>query len=97
MEDYTPTLSEEERAARRAQRAEARRQKQRARRQRQLKQLLPFCLVLVILVGLLTAWGFQHQPEESGEEPAAPAAVVNTPWLLTRRTAASSRRKIRIR
>ena len=55
MEDYTPTLSEEERAARRAQRAEARRQKQRARRQRQLKQLLPFCLVLVILVGLLTA------------------------------------------
>ena len=66
MEDYTPTLSEEERAARRAQRAEARRQKQRARRQRQLKQLLPFCLVLVILVGLLTAWGFQHQPEESG-------------------------------
>ena len=75
MEDYTPTLSEEERAARRAQRAEARRQKQRARRQRQLKQLLPFCLVLVILVGLLTAWGFQHQPEESGEEPAAPAAV----------------------
>ena len=75
MEDYTPTLSEEERAARRAQRAEARRQKQRARRQRQLKQLLPFCLVLVILVGLLTAWGFQHQPEESGEEPAAPATV----------------------
>ena len=42
MEDYTPTLSEEERAARRAQRAEARRQKQRARRQRQLKQLLPY-------------------------------------------------------
>ena len=75
MEDYIPTLSEEERAARRAQRAEARRQKQQARRRRQLKQLLPFCLVLAILVGLLAAWAFQHQPETSADPPAAPVSV----------------------
>ena len=75
MEDYTPTLSEEERAARRAQRAEARRQKLQARRRRQLQQLLPVCLVLAILVGLLAAWAFQHQPAESSADAAAPVPV----------------------
>lgn len=79
MQDYTPTLSEEERAARRAQRAEARRQKQRARRRRQLQQLLPFCLVLAILVGLLAAWAFQHQPEEGSEDPTAVPVPVSQP------------------
>lgn len=77
MEDYTPTLSEEERAARRAQRAEARRQKQQARRRRQLQQLLPVCLVLVLLVGLLAAWAFQRQPEDSGTDDTVSPAPVN--------------------
>ena len=67
-QDYTPIISAEERAARRQQRAESRRRKQRARRMRQLRRLLPCLLLVVLVLGLVTAGaGLIH--------PAEPAPV----------------------
>ena len=48
-ERYTPILSDEERAALRAQRAARRKAAQEARRRRQIRQLLPVGAVLLIL------------------------------------------------
>ena len=62
-EQYTPLISEEERAERRARRAEVRRQKVRARRMRQIRLILPCALVLVLLVGLVSAGAELQQPE----------------------------------
>ena len=71
-DQYTPLLSDEERAARRAQRARVRKQKQRARRRRQLKQLLPvFALILVGGIAL-SVWGNRSEPAEPEIEPALP-------------------------
>ena len=87
-ERYTPAISEEERAARRAQRAKARQQKLRARRKRQMMTLVPAAVLAVSLVGLLTAWAAHREPAAEPEpaqievsvpmaapepEPAAPA------------------------
>lgn len=70
MDDqYTPIISEEEWAARRAQRAKIRRQRQRARRRRQLKLFLSAAgLVLLIL---LLAFGNRQEaaPEPAPDEP----------------------------
>ena len=55
-ERYTPVLSDEERAALRAQRAKRRRAAQQARRRRQLRQLLPVGALLLILTCLLAGW-----------------------------------------
>ena len=70
MEDrYTPTISEEERAARRAQRAAAREKKRRARRRRQLVLLAPVAALILVAVGLVTAWA-RREPEPMEESPA---------------------------
>ena len=78
MEDqYTPIISEEERAARRAARAEARRKKQHARRVRRFKQLVPVFAVCLLLVVALSAWaanGRPKQPAPDAEDPAQLAA-----------------------
>ena len=69
MEDrYTQTLSEKERAARRAQREKVRQKKRRAKRRRQLLILAPVLVLAVALIGLLTAWAFHHEPEEDASE-----------------------------
>lgn len=74
MDDqYTPILTEEERAARRARRAKLRRQKQRARRIRRLKLLLAAAALVLLLVILLLVFG--KQPETAPEPPpSVPAA-----------------------
>ena len=51
---YTSVLSDEERAALRAQRAAVRKRKLRARRRKQLKQFLPIGALAVFLLILLT-------------------------------------------
>lgn len=66
---YSPILSDEERAALRAQRAAIRKRKLRARRRKQLKQILPVAVLAVFLVGLLLVWKSRQTPEESLEEP----------------------------
>ena len=53
-EEYKPIITDEERAARRAQRAEARRKKQREKRRRQLRRVVPCGLLAVLCVGLVT-------------------------------------------
>lgn len=58
-QQYTPILSDEERARRRAQRAAARRKKQRLRRRKLLLQCLPVAVLALILIVLLTVWGTQ--------------------------------------
>ena len=69
MEDrYTPTLSEKERAARRAQREKARQKKRRARRRRQLLVLAPVLVLAAALVGLLSAWASHREPEEEASD-----------------------------
>lgn len=69
MEDrYTPTLSEQERTARRAQREKARQKKRRARRRRQLLALAPVLVLSAVLVGLLTAWASHREPDEDAPE-----------------------------
>ena len=52
-ERYTPILSDEERAALRAQRVARRKAAQQARRRKLLRQLLPVGAVLLVLVALL--------------------------------------------
>ena len=77
-ERYTPILSDEERAALRAQRAERRKAAQQARRRRQLRQLLPVGALLLVLVVLLAGWATHRTEKEPEPEPEAPAAVAHT-------------------
>lgn len=75
MNDYTPILSPEERAARRAQRAAARRKKLRARRRRLLLQILPASVLGLALILVVT--GRSHgQAEQPENDPAAAAASI---------------------
>lgn len=73
---YSSAFTEQERAARRAERAANRKQKLHERRIRRLKQLLPFCLLLALLVVLLTAWA--NHRKEPIEQPPSPHAVLDT-------------------
>ena len=73
---YTPILSDEERAALRSQRAAVRKRKQRARRRKQLKQFLPIAALAVFLVVLLAVWKGREPQEEQTEEPPAPVVAV---------------------
>lgn len=75
-ERYTPVLSDEERAALRAQRAARRKAAQQARRRRQLRQLLPVGAILLVLVVLLAGWATRRTKKEP--EPEVPAAAVLT-------------------
>ena len=75
-ERYTPVLSDEERAALRAQRAKRRRAAQQARRRRQLRQLLPVGALLLILTCLLAGWASHRAKEEPEPEAEVPAALV---------------------
>jgi len=68
-DQYTPLLSDEERAFRRAQRIKARKQRQRARRRRLLRQLLPVAALFLIGWTFFTVWGRQSEPAET--EPAS--------------------------
>ena len=77
-ERYTPVLSDEERAALRAQRAARRKAAQQARRRRQLRQLLPVGAVLLVLVVLLAGWATRRTEKEPEPEPEAPAAATLT-------------------
>ena len=74
-ERYTPILSDEERAALRAQRAERRKAAQQARRRRQLRHLLPVGALLLVLVVLLAGWASNRTKEKAEPEPEAPAAA----------------------
>ena len=76
---YTPILSDEERAALRAQRAAVRKRKQRARRRKQLKQFLPIGALAVFLVVLLLVWKSGQEPQEKTEEPPAPPVTAMMP------------------
>lgn len=79
-EQYTPIISEEERAVRRAQRAEARRRKQRELRRKRLKQLLPAAAFLLILAAVLLVRHGGKQPEPTEPDaPDGPAAPVSAP------------------
>ena len=75
-ERYTPILSDEERAALRAQRAARRKAAQQARHRRQLRQLLPVGAILLVLVVLLVGWATRRTKTEP--EPEAPAAATFT-------------------
>lgn len=77
-ERYTPILSDEERAALRAQRAERRKAAQQARRRRQLRQLLPVGGLLLVLVVLLAGWATHRTEKEPEPEPESPAAAAFT-------------------
>ena len=73
MEDQYPSiLSDEERAARRAQRAEARKEKLRVRRRRRLKQLAPALVLGSVLIFLLSAWAVQRSSAQEPEEKETP-------------------------
>ena len=74
-ERYTPILSDEERAALRAQRAARRKAAQQARRRRQLRQLLPVGALLLVLVGLLAGWASHRTREDPEPEPEVPAVA----------------------
>lgn len=81
-ERYTPILSEEERAALRAQRAQKRKAAQQAKRRRQLFRLLPVGGVLLGTVLLLGIWASRRakpQTELPPEEPAAAQVVQEVP------------------
>ena len=68
MEDrYPSVLSDEERAARRAERAKSRREKLRLRRRRQMLRLLPVMVLGLALIGGLSAWS-----SRSGRQSAPP-------------------------
>ena len=68
MEDrYPSVLSDEERAARRAERAKSRREKLRLRRRRQMLRLLPVMVLGLALIGVLSAWS-----SRSGRQSAPP-------------------------
>ena len=71
-EQYTPILSDEERAVLRAQRAERRKAARQARRRRQLRQLLPAGVLLLVLTCLLAVWASRRTKEEPESEPITP-------------------------
>ena len=73
---YTPVLSDEERAALRAQRIAIRKRKQRARRVRQLKQCLPLAALAVILVVILAVSKSRQEPGQEDGDPASVTAVM---------------------
>jgi D-alanyl-D-alanine carboxypeptidase (penicillin-binding protein 5/6) len=76
MDDhYTPVISEEERAARRAERAAARKEKLRLRRRRQLKRLLPVLAACLALVGVLAAWSSRSRQTEETRKKSAPEFI----------------------
>lgn len=85
MDDqYTPIISAEERAARRARRAKLRRQRQRERRLRQLKLFLSAVVLVLILVILLLFFGKRPEPEpesvpETSTPTVEPAALLDEP------------------
>lgn len=79
MDDYTPILTPEERAARRAQRAEARREKQRRRRRKLLLRSLPAAALGLILVAVTVLWGHSR---DSASIDAAAAAAPPEPTVL---------------
>ena len=85
MDDYTPILTPEERAARRAQRAAARRERQRRQRRRLLLHILPAAALGLVLVITLSVWG-RGQGEEARAvdtaEGPAEAAFLSKPSLL---------------
>lgn len=74
-EDYTPTISEEERQARHRQRAEARRRRQLERRRQLLYKSIPLAIIAVIGAVSLSAWFLSKRPntEALPEEPDVPA------------------------
>lgn len=72
-EQYTPIISEEERAARRAQRARARRERERARRRKQLKLLVSAAVLLVLILVILLSFFGRRQKEDV--EPATTEPV----------------------
>lgn len=75
-EQYTPIISEEDRAARRAQRAAARKRKQQALRRKRMLQLLPAVGFLLILAVFFLLRGGK---EQTGREPEDPDALSNVP------------------
>ena len=74
-EDYTPTISEEERQARHRQRAEARRRRQLERRRQLLYKSIPLAIITVIGAVSLSAWFLSRRPSSEAlpEEPVVPA------------------------
>ena len=79
-EDYTPTISEEERQARHRQRAEARRRRKLERRRQMLFKAIPVAFIAAVAIGLLTAWGLHKQPSAPSlpEEPVPVPKSVQT-------------------
>ena len=78
---YTPSISEEERAARHAQRAAARKKKLRDRRRKRIKQFFPIVAFLLLLIFLLVLWRLQSTQEPAAEEPAPSLPVASMPEL----------------
>ena len=76
-EEYKPIITDEERAARRAQRAEARRKKQREKRRRQLRRVVPCGLLAVLCVGLVTVGA------QLIEKPAPEIGKAGRPFQVT--------------
>ena len=76
-EEYKPIITDEERAARRAQRAEARRKKQREKRRRQLRRVVPCGLLAVLCVGLVTVGA------QLIEKPAPEMGKAGRPFQVT--------------
>lgn len=62
MDDYISSLTEEERAQRRAQRAQARQAKIKARRRARARQLFPLILVAAAAVGGIAAFALKKEP-----------------------------------
>ena len=75
MDDYTPILTPEERAARRAQRAAARREKQRLRRRRMLLHTLPAAALGLVLVLTLSLWDRGQAEEARAADTDSPDAA----------------------
>ena len=73
--EYTPILSQEERAALRAQRAARRKNARQARRRRQIRQLLPAGALLLVLICLLAGWASHRTKTEPEPEPIIPVAA----------------------
>ena len=82
MDDYTPILTPEERAARRAQRTAARRKKQRLRRRRMLLHTLPAAALGLTLVIILSVWGRGQAEEAQAADVPLEATVLAKASLL---------------
>ena len=76
MEEYTSSLSEEQRAQRRAQRAKARQQKIRAQRRRRARQLLPVAGTLAVLAVLVVLFFTPRGEADAPPAEKAAAAIV---------------------